>query len=258
MAIQPALLLIADIGGYTRFMNVNRVNLAHAQEVVADLLEAVIEGASRRWKLAKLEGDAAFFYSVLPDREAVDRDIVREAARIRGAFMKRQAELTMDSACACEGCSQAGNLKLKFAAHRGDIAFQKVKRYRELAGMDVILVHRMLKNSVPLPEYVLMTEPLAKHVGDDFRPKLQSVEDEFEGIGRMTTHYLDLAEILPEPYDCRPSWFRRFLHNCKFVAGTLPYLMRLKTPMCEGFRNLNPQTGGVLPAPAEPRRALTG
>ena len=60
--------------------------------------------------------------------------------------------------CTCDGCTQAGELKLKFVAHVGEVAFQKVKRYTELAGVDVILVHRLLKNSVPIPEYVLMTD----------------------------------------------------------------------------------------------------
>ena len=32
------LLLIADIGGYTRLMNANRMTLSHAQQRVADLL----------------------------------------------------------------------------------------------------------------------------------------------------------------------------------------------------------------------------
>ena len=30
-----AVLVIADIGGYTRFMKVHRINLAHAQHIVA-------------------------------------------------------------------------------------------------------------------------------------------------------------------------------------------------------------------------------
>jgi len=33
---------------------------------------------------------------------------------------------------------------------------QKVKRLTELAGVDVIVVHRMLKNAVPVPEYLLI------------------------------------------------------------------------------------------------------
>jgi hypothetical protein len=45
--VTQALLVIADIGGYTRFMKVHRINLAHAQHIVARLLEAVIDGAGR-------------------------------------------------------------------------------------------------------------------------------------------------------------------------------------------------------------------
>src|SRR4051812_9563345 len=111
MAVQPALLMIADIGGYTRFMNANRVNLAHAQEVIADLLEAVINAASKNWKLAKLEGDAAFFYAMLPEKKTQMDDLVQEASRIRSAFLKRQREFSFDRICTCEGCVKAPDLK---------------------------------------------------------------------------------------------------------------------------------------------------
>lgn len=40
-----ALLVIADIGGYTPFMRLHRMSLAHAQDVVARLLEAMIDAA---------------------------------------------------------------------------------------------------------------------------------------------------------------------------------------------------------------------
>ena len=153
---QRALLVIADIGGYTRFMRVHRVNLAHAQYVVAQLLEAVIDGAEPKLKLAKLEGDAAFFYALLPEGKAdvavaALADIV---ASIRHAFLARRTALDTDRVCSCDGCVQAGQLNLKFVAHVGEVAFQKVKRYTELAGVDVIFVHRLLKNGVPVPEYV--------------------------------------------------------------------------------------------------------
>src|SRR5271167_1695023 len=67
MAIRRAVLLIADIGGYTRYMNWNRLHLTHAQQTVALLLESVID-AGKGLKLAKLEGDAAFFWA--PDGNA--------------------------------------------------------------------------------------------------------------------------------------------------------------------------------------------
>jgi hypothetical protein len=67
MAIRRAVLLIADIGGYTSYMNWNRLHLTHAQLTVAQLLESVID-AGKGLKLAKLEGDAAFFWA--PDGNA--------------------------------------------------------------------------------------------------------------------------------------------------------------------------------------------
>src|SRR5258705_12412515 len=66
VAIQPTFLLIADIAGYTRFMKFHRASLAHAQDIVAQLLEAVIDASHPRLTLAKLEGDAAFFYMSFP------------------------------------------------------------------------------------------------------------------------------------------------------------------------------------------------
>src|SRR5215813_2641829 len=67
MIVQPTFLLIADIGGYTRFMKMHRMSLAHAQDIVARLLEAVIDATRSRLKLSKLEGDAAFFYLNYPE-----------------------------------------------------------------------------------------------------------------------------------------------------------------------------------------------
>jgi len=52
VAIQPTFLLIADIAGYARFMKFHRASLAHAQEIVAQLLEAVIDATQSHLKLA--------------------------------------------------------------------------------------------------------------------------------------------------------------------------------------------------------------
>ena len=79
-----ALLVVADIGGYTRFLKVHRINLAHAQDVVARLLEAVIDAAAKL-KLSKLEGDAALFYADDNSRP----DVVDEVRRIRTALRAR-------------------------------------------------------------------------------------------------------------------------------------------------------------------------
>jgi Protein of unknown function (DUF2652) len=81
---------------------------------------------------------------------------------MRQAFLARRERIKQDDLCDCESCTQLDNLSLKFVAHEGEVAEQRVKRHVELAGVDVILVHRMLKNRVPVLEYVLMTDPVAQ------------------------------------------------------------------------------------------------
>ncbi len=131
-------------------MKLTRWNLAHAQRVVAELLEAVIDAAGPL-KLSKLEGDAALFWAPLTTSRS-ELDVSVAVNDIRGAFADTQARLIAESMCDCESCQQIQNLKIKFVAHEGEIALQKVKRNVELAGIDVILVHRMLKNDVPVSE----------------------------------------------------------------------------------------------------------
>ena len=233
MAIEKALLLIADIGGYTRFMKQHRFSLAHAQDTVAQLLEAVID-ASGRFKLAKLEGDAAFFYAVGSDFSTLSRQI----ADIRRAFLARREQFIIDRMCRCDGCMQVGSLTLKFVAHGGEVAFQKVKHLTELAGVDVILVHRMLKNDVPVSEYVLMTDTVHEQLGPELRRFTRGLEHEFEGMGRTATHYIDLNEVATElPAALAPSLPRKLWSKLKMELRSLKYLLGLKEP-CQSFRNV--------------------
>jgi adenylosuccinate lyase len=43
---------------------------------------------------------------------------------------------------------------VKFVVHLGDVVSQRIRETEKLVGVDVIAVHRMLKNSVPAAEYV--------------------------------------------------------------------------------------------------------
>ena len=65
---------IGDIGGYTRFMRLHKLSLAHAQENTAKLLEAMIDAAPRL-ELVEIEGDAVFLYVPEPEDEEVAASI---------------------------------------------------------------------------------------------------------------------------------------------------------------------------------------
>jgi hypothetical protein len=97
-------------------------------------------------------------------------DVAPVVNAIHEAFERRKQQLSIDRTCTCEGCTQVEQLTLKFVVHQGEVALQRVKHFTELGGVDVIVVHRMLKNAVPLREYVLMTETLAGQPSPDLRP----------------------------------------------------------------------------------------
>lgn len=258
MSIHRAFLLIADIGGYTRFMSVHRINLTHAQNVVAQLLEAILDAAGP-FKLAKLEGDAAFLYAKVPDGAADLSKVSAQITEIRRAFLTRRQELEIDRLCSCDACVQASRLNLKFVAHLGEVAEQRVKKNRELAGVAVIAVHRLLKNNVPLPEYVLMTDEVYAHLPEPMKANAQSQTEELEGLGPTRTWYVDMAGDVAAltPPARSPSFPRRFFAWLYLCWRSLPYFLHLKEP-CQGFQNLEKISGeakalpGVSGPPASP------
>jgi class 3 adenylate cyclase len=240
MAIQPTFLLIADIAGYTRFMKFHRASLAHAQDIIAQLLEAVIDATDEHLKLAKLEGDAAFFYLAWPQGTEPSLAFVAEqSAAIYRAFHAKASDLKINTLCVCDGCQQAGNLKIKLVGHLGEAAVQKVKNLTELAGVDVILVHRLLKNDVPIAEYMLMTEPVHQRVDSTMRERAASHSLELADLGPTETYYVDLERYVGEvPASPRLSMGQRLIRHWRLAARTLPQFLGLQDA-CVGFRNID-------------------
>ncbi len=136
MSIRPALLVIADIGGYTAFMKAHKTSLAHAQDVVARLLEAVIDAAPNL-TLLEIEGDAAFFYAWPPDgQDAASAQMVADQiVAMHRAFHTVRQDIATLNTCPCEGCKGARQLSVKFVAHLGEVAIQRVKHVSKLAGL---------------------------------------------------------------------------------------------------------------------------
>jgi hypothetical protein len=240
MAIQRAVLVIADIGGYTHFMNWNRMHLAHAQLTVAALLESVID-AGKGLKLAKLEGDAAFFWAPGGDAKVLVCD---RLSRMRQSFLAQRERMKKADLCDCASCAQLDSLSLKFVAHQGEVAEQRVKRNVELAGVDVILVHRMLKNQVPVLEYVLMTDAVAQCLDEPVRQLCKPLTHDFEGIGQTPTHYIDLATSEVAPAVSEPGSSGRLAAKLKIEMSSLPYVLGIKKA-CAGFRHLGRATNEV-------------
>ena len=189
MELKHIALVIADIGGYTRFIRLNRATLLHAEEIISQLLESIIDRASFPLTINKLEGDAALLYAEIGDREtAAAKDIAQQVTAFFSAFHAKAGELAGNRAnCPCDACQHILDLRLKAVLHHGVVAIRKVRQFEELTGEDVILAHRLLKNSVPEPEYILMSASFHRLAGDlaDYRSKRG--EEEYDHLGRIET-----------------------------------------------------------------------
>lgn len=223
-----ALLLIADIGGYTQYMRLHRLSIAHAQENTGRLLEALIDSVPRL-ELSGLEGDAAFLYVAEPEDEEVTRSILDVAATMHRAFHAEQGHMIAMSLCGCDACRQVGQLRVKIVVHLGEAETHTLRGHTTLAGVDVILVHRMLKNSVPISEYVLMTEAVYERCREQLTMPAAVIEEELEGLGRERLYYVDVPAIAGEPPGhVRAPLGRRLAHTCGQVVRAVPHLVGLK------------------------------
>ena len=136
--------LIADISGYTGYLA--DVELDHAQDILADLIGAVVTALRPTFRLAKLEGDAAFTYAVA---ERLDGSMLLDTIeRCYFGFRRRRRDVRQATSCPCDACVRIPDLDLKFVVHHGQAILQKVAGRQELLGSDVIVVHRLLKNTV--------------------------------------------------------------------------------------------------------------
>jgi hypothetical protein len=133
--------------------------------------------------------------------------------------------------CPCGSCTQTSELKLKFVAHVGEVATQTIKRRRKLVGMDVIYVHRLLKNPVQVPEYVLVSEDIYRNGGTASpEPVMQEIAQDLEGIGPVRTWFLDVEDIAAPLGPLRdPTWPQRIGGTFGMVGRGLPHILRRRS-----------------------------
>ena len=217
MSTRRAVLLIADIGGYTDYMQFHRSVLGHAEAATSRMLDKVVR-AARGFELVEIEGDAAFLARDLHGTDGADPlDLVTSAAvAMHGAF-HRERQLVQLNMCPCGSCTKTGALTLKFVAHVGEVATQTIRRRKKLVGLDVIHVHRLLKNPVDVPEYLLVTDELRGST----TTAMHGVDLDLEGIGRVRSHYVDVGDLAAAPD--RPTWPQRVGGTFAMVGRGMPY-----------------------------------
>lgn len=171
MENKKGFIVLVDISGYTKFVrthntrkipflgkSMKKTSEQHAEHIVSDLLECVINELEGTLTVNKLQGDAVLFYSVPENLVEYPKLLIEKIQSCFEIFSNRLNELAFCGTCSCDPCKQFGNLKLKSFIHYGDFLLKKVSRFEEIAGEDVILAHRLMKNSIKTNEYILFTK----------------------------------------------------------------------------------------------------
>jgi class 3 adenylate cyclase len=200
METKHACLLLADISGYTRFVKYHTTSVLHAEEIISELLETVIDAAEFPLKVVKLQGDAALLVAEAEPEDAsrAARDVAQQVQRLFQRFRERERSLiTCDNGCVCEACRNIGQLNLKAVVHYGPISIKRVGTLEEFSGREVALTRSLMTNTVEAKEYVLMTETFQRLSGGlpGLTPETR-LEDSGEG-GHMpvAVYYFPTLEI---------------------------------------------------------------
>ena len=192
----PALIFVPDMSGFTEFIIASDIELS--REVIPTLLTGIIESNTLEMKVSDIQGDAVMFYKTdnLPRLGEV-------IAQCKKTYLDFAAKIkVMEKVYAqVKEYKASHSLGLKFIIHYGEVAVADVEGITKLIGEDVIIPFRLLKNSVPLTEYILFTEESLNQNQEivleniiDWAP-VQSGKDEYEHLGQINYKYVSLEPL---------------------------------------------------------------
>ena len=197
--------LLADISGYTGFLSgvaeAHRAIIIEADEppaayaLISSLLDAMVEKVAPTFRLVKFEGDALFAVADDPDM-ARGAQLLACLRACHDEFTTLLAEAHTRWTCTCDACARIDGLGLKFVLHHGDYVIQRIVGQEELAGPDVIVVHRLLKNHardlVGERPYALLSDAVLEALdvpGDGMLAATETYDD----LPPVPVHVLPLA-----------------------------------------------------------------
>lgn len=204
--------IIADISGYTKYMLDNESALVHSQGIISELLNAVIKQVQIPIRIAKFEGDAVFLFAEKRTEKSWEKNgkiIGEKLHQFMIAFDKKLEALISVNSCPCGGCKNMHLLRLKIIAHKGIALKYKMGKFTELSGKDVIIVHRLLKNSIPSNKYIMLSEAAQNflNVVGDFTPGVEKYED----VGEIAVYYQPYNEATFEFQLKEKNWKDMYL-----------------------------------------------
>lgn len=193
---QYTFLFVPDISGFTQF--VNNTEVTHSRHIISELLDIIIRQDELGLTVSEIEGDAVLFYK--KETPPVS-DIIRQAQKTFVAFHTHLRRYESERICRCGACRTASGLSLKFIAHSGNIGLIDVAGHKKLHGADNIIVHKLMKNTIPNREYLLLTSGFSeKEFPQNTQPGFKWVKPEdgktlYDDYGEIAYKYISLEQL---------------------------------------------------------------
>jgi len=183
-----ALYFMPDISGFTDF--VTSTEIEHSKHIISELLEILIDANYINLELVEIEGDALFMYTKdFPEFS----DLLEQSKKMLDAFSQHIQQYNTNRICECGACVSAQDLQIKFLIHYGEISLMRVKDIVKPYGADVIKIHRLLKNSIPSDQYLLISQVTLDFYNreKDTIPEFRIKQDVYDH-GTLTYAYTEL------------------------------------------------------------------
>ncbi len=189
--------ILTDISGYTEFLT--KSELDHAQDTLQSLFDVQLAHIRHPFVISGFRGDAIFMY--VPDTHLCEPQTLLEALEnLYFVFADTRRQMVQNTSCPCRACRNISKLDLKMVIHHGEYVIQKLGDREELLGADVIVPHRMLKNSViektGIESYALFSEAAAQasRLSELAYPLVAHAET-YEHLGEVRMQVLDLRKV---------------------------------------------------------------
>ena len=197
--------ILADISGYTKFMVQNQMSAIHGQQYITFLIETLLREVDIPLHLQEIEGDALFLYAEDPGSDEGWEEVLAQVRlkliRFFDAFYEGTVLAADASPCKCGICLHADELALKIIVHSGTAVFHTIGGFDKVSGSDVILAHRLLKNSVPDDEYLLMSKAAHSDVGNKMDGQFMQGSESYDGFGTISTFVQYMGEVKEQQRD---------------------------------------------------------
>ncbi|MDP2414144.1 DUF2652 domain-containing protein [Daejeonella sp.] len=196
--LEPAFFCVPDITGFTKF--IATADISFTKNLIPALLRKLIDANILKMKIGEIEGDAVFFYKT--GRLPSVGKVAEQCKVIYQTFSDFISSVEQSDPDNYSLYLADGQLGLKIIIHYGYISTANIKGRIKLLGTDVIIAHKLLKNTIVDYNYILLTDKYLSKIKDRQNleqwfnwEKLRTGIEVYEFMGEVGYRYITLDEM---------------------------------------------------------------